>query len=193
MKKYLFVVFAIVCTAFMGLHAQVTIKPAVGINLTDWSKDDASGNYTAKTGFQLGGTVSFGKKIYIEPGLFYVRKSTQYSKEGSSINDVKYDISGIRIPVTVGVNLLGNAKSAVGLRALGGVSAFLLTSTKDQDKEFFKSVAWGVHAGVGLDITIVFVEASYEWSLSNLQKDVSTIDVGKTRSLFVNAGVRIPI
>lgn len=184
----------LLCSMCLPGKAQVTIKPAAGINLTDFSKAPSTGKYKSKVGYQLGGSVAFGKKVYIEPGLFYVRKSTEYVHEGSGQNqDIKYDISGIRIPVSVGFNLVGNEKSLIGLRAFGGGSAFLLTHIKDLDKDDFKSASWGVFAGAGLDITIVFVEAKYEWSLTNVQKDVNQIEIGKSRSLFVNAGVRIPL
>ena len=55
----------------------------------------------------------------------------------------------------------------------------------------FKTASWGVFAGAGLNVSVLFVEVSHEWSLTNIQKDVSQIDIGKTRSLFAQVGVRI--
>ena len=138
----------------------MTIKPALGINLTDFSKDPATGKFKAKAGYQLGGTIAFGKNTYIEPGLFWVKKSTEYITEDTNEEDITFDISGIRIPVSIGANLIGNEKSLIGLRVFGGASAFLLTSIKDLDKDDFKTASWGVFAGAGLDFTIVFVELS---------------------------------
>jgi len=179
-----------------GTSAQIAIKPAIGINFTDFSKNP-DGTYKSKTGYQFGGSVAFGKKFYVEPGVFYVKKSTQYTSSNSSSNDVDFNLSGIRIPLTVGYNFLGNEKSIVGLHALGGVSCFILTNTEvkntDISKDDFKNAAWGLYAGAGLDISIVFVDLQYEWSLTNIQKDISQVDVGKTRSFFINAGVRIPL
>jgi hypothetical protein len=34
------------------------------------------------------------------------------------------------------------------------------------------------------------LDLSYEWSLTDLQEDVSNVEVGKTRSFFLNAGFR---
>lgn len=191
--RSLFFLFTGFFFALSAATAQLAIKPALGINLTDFSKDPSTGKYKSQVGYQLGGTVAIGKKVYIEPGFFWVKKSTDYVTENSNQDDIKYDISGIRIPVSVGANLIGNEKSLIGLRIFGGGSAFLLTSVKDLDKDDFKSASWGVFAGAGLDITIVFVEVSHEWSLTNIQKDVSQIDIGKSRSLFIHAGVRIPL
>lgn len=187
-----FLIFCFTMVSEQG-SAQVVIKPSAGINFTDFSKDPNTGKYKARVGYQLGGTVALGKKVYVEPGIFWLKKSTEYISEVSNQNDVKYDISGIRIPVAIGFNLLGNEKSPISLRAFGGASAFLLTSVKDLDKDDFKFASWGLFAGAGLDITIIFAEASYEWSLTNVQKDISQINVGNSRSLFINAGVRIPL
>ncbi|MGN6438774.1 MAG: outer membrane beta-barrel protein [Agriterribacter sp.] len=173
--------------------AQVTIKPAVGINLTDFSKDPSTGKYRSQVGYQFGGSVAIGTKAYIEPGLYWVKKSTEYVTEDTNEDDVKYDISGLRIPVTIGANLLGTEKSLIGLRIFGGASAFLLTDIKNLDKDDFKTASWGVFAGAGLNVSVLFVEVSHEWSLTNIQKDVSQIDIGKTRSLFAQAGVRIAL
>ncbi len=193
--KYILSVFSIIVFSISDTNAQVAIKPTIGVNFTDFSKDPNTGKFKSKVGYQIGGTVAFGKKVYIEPGLFWVKKSTEYVEEGTEPENMKFDISGFRIPVTVGFNLLGNEKSLVGLRAFGGASAFILTNAKAEGltKDDFKNAAFGVFAGAGLDITFVFVEAKYEWSLTNVQKDISQIDIGKSRSVFISAGVRIPL
>lgn len=191
--KYIAGLFSFIICICYSVVAQVTIKPALGINLTDFSKDPSTGKYRAQVGYQFGGTVALGNKVYIEPGLFWVKKSTEYVTEDTNEDDIVYDISGIRIPVSIGANLIGDQKSIVGLRVFGGGSAFLLTSIKDLDKDDFKTASWGVFAGAGLNISILFVEASHEWSLTNIQKDVAQIDIGKSRSLFLQAGIRLPL
>lgn len=173
--------------------AQIAIKPAVGINLTDFSKDPNTGKYKSKVGYQFGGSVAIGKRVYIEPGFYWVKKTTEFVTENTNQQDIRYDISGIRVPVTVGFNLLGSEKSIIALRAFGGASAFMLTNTKNLDKDDLKSASWGVFAGAGLDLSIIFVEAKYEWSLTNITKDISQVDIGKSRSVFVNAGIRIAL
>lgn len=193
MKKYLI---ASICGVFSlaAAKAQVAIKPALGVNVTDFSKSPATGDYKGRVGYQIGGSVAIGKKVYFEPGLFYVKKTTEYVPEGTTnFDDLKYDISGFRVPLTVGFNLVGNSASTFGLRGFGGVSAFFLSDIKNLDKDDFNKASWGTYLGLGVDIAFLFAEASYEWSLTNIQKNVEDIDVGKSRSLFVNAGVRLPI
>jgi hypothetical protein len=192
MKKLLFS-FSAFLFGMMMAQAQLVLKPAVGINFTDMSKDESTGEYKSKVGWQIGGSVMLGeKKFYLEPGIFYVQKSSEFNSSSSSVDDVDFDLSGIRIPVTIGVNL-GDEKSSVKFRIFGGGSAFILTDVKDLDKDDFKDASWGLYAGAGLDIAMFFLDASYEWSLTNISEDVSNIDVGKSRSVFIHAGVRFEL
>ena len=171
-------------------QAQIVIKPAVGINFTDLSKDEG-GEFKAKVGWQIGGSVMFSmKKLYLEPGVFYVQKSTQFNSSSSTVSDVKFDINGIRVPVSIGYNF-GDEKSTVNFRIFGGGSAFILTNTKNIDKDALKNAMWGVHAGAGLDISLFFLDASYEWSLTDVSDDPNSVNVGKNRSIFVQAGIRL--
>jgi len=176
------------------MQAQVVIKPAVGFNATNISKNDETGKFTARPGYQVGGTVQIGNKVYIEPGLFYMRKSTRYSQEGDNLNNVNYNISGIEVPVTLGAHFLGNANSMFNVRGFAGGSAFIMTRIEDLDLKDFNRAQWGVFAGLGVDLAFLFVDAKYQWSLTNLQKeDLTQINVGKWRGLYINAGVRIPL
>lgn len=191
MKSLLLSIFAVLTVSF--LSAQTTIKPGVGLNFTDFSKDPVGGEFKAKTGWQIGGSVAFGKKFYFEPGIFYVGKSTEFSDPtlGGSYEETA-DINGIRIPLAVGANLIGNEKTLVSLRGFGGLSGFFLTGVSDNlDKDDFESANFGIFAGAGLDIWKLYLDLSYEWSLTNVGKDVNNIDVGKSRSLFITAGLRI--
>lgn len=179
--------------AYCGLQAQMTIKPAVGVNFTDFSKDPESGEIKSRVGYQVGGSVAFGKKFYLEPGIFWTSKSTKVVSDFD--DEIKGEINGIRIPVAIGIRLLGSDSAGTGgLRIFGGGSAFFLTGTGgDFDKDEFEKAFWGVFAGVGIDFWKLFLDASYEWSLTNVQKDVQDVDVGKSRSIFINAGIRITL
>lgn len=168
--------------------AQATIKPHVGVNFTDVSLNADNTSASGKAGVLAGLSVAFGKKFYIEPGLQYVAKSTTYTSTQSPNLDQDYSLKGFRIPVAVGLNLLGNEKSLVTLHGFGGLSAFFVTS---DDYAFdINKTNWGVFAGAGVDIWKLFVDMSYEWSLSELSSNVNNIEVGKTRSLYINAGFR---
>lgn len=190
MKKIL--LFMAACGLVTVLHAQVTFKPGAGINVTDFSKDVQSGESKGKIGWQLGGSFVFGNKVYFEPGLFYVGKSTEVRSDLPDADEFKANIKGFRVPVAVGINLIGKEQSTVAVRAFGGASGFFITSVGDDiDEDEINKTNWGVFAGAGLDFSIIFVEAAYEWSVTNVQKDVSLVDVGKSRSFYVTAGLRL--
>lgn len=177
-------------TALNGVRAQVTLKPTVGINFTDLKIDGKEAS--AKPGFLIGLSAEFGKKIFFEPGIHYVVKSSEISSTTPSSTDFKTELSGIRIPLRVGVNLLGNQASTFTLHGFGGVSGFFVTSVSDGiNKDDINSPSWGVFAGAGVDIWKFFVDLSYEWSLTDISKDNISAQLGKTNSLFINAGLRL--
>ncbi len=191
MKAILVSLVALFSVSF--LSAQTTIKPGIGMNFTDFSQTPAGTELKAKVGYQIGGSVAFGKKFYIEPGLFYVGKSTEFSSTNTSFpGEEDLQISGLRIPVAVGLNILGNEKSTISLRGFGGLSGFFVTNVSDDiNEDEIEKTNFGVFAGAGLDFWKLYLDLSYEWSLTNVQKDVSAIDFGKSRSLFITAGLRI--
>jgi Outer membrane protein beta-barrel domain len=196
MKYPIMIVF--LCSVSTAVLSQnIVLKPTIGINISDFSKTPPEGKVSGQLGWQVGGSIVFGKKFYLEPGLFYAQKSSKYSVVDNSnpSNDINqtFDITGIRIPVSIGYNLIGNSAGAFNIRAFGGGSAFIVTNVSGGDKSAYSSPTWGVFAGAGVDFLIFFVDLKYEWSLTNIQKDISQIDLGKSRSFFANAGVKLPL
>ena len=183
--------FAVISLAISGtVAAQTTIKPHVGVNLTDVTINSGAGSASGQAGVLAGLSVAFGKKLYFEPGLQYVSKSTEYTNtQDPDFDNQKFSLKGFRVPVAVGINFLGNEKSLVTFHGFGGLSAFFITD--DNYSVDINKTNWGVFAGAGVDFWKLFVDASYEWSLSSLTTDVNSIDVGKTRSIYINAGFRI--
>ena len=189
MKKTLFTtLFAVI---FIAANAQ-TIKPGVGLNFANVSNVEdvtADGN----TGWQVGASIAFGNKFYFEPGIFFQSKSADFESDNiNDFNDFEAQFSGFRVPVAVGLNVLGNDDSTVALRIFGGGSGYFITDTSDdlRDDDINKT-QWGVFAGAGLDFWILFLDVSYEWSVTNLEDNISQVNLGKTNGLFATAGLRI--
>lgn len=190
MKNLLVVI--LLCIGLSQVSYSQTIKPGVGLNFTD-IVGNGDGSASGRTGWQFGASAIFGKKIYVEPGIFYQSKSADFSSS-DQLNDpdLNADFRGIRIPLSFGYHLIGNSESTVSIRAFGGPSGFFVTDTgEDFDKNDISSPAWGVFAGAGLDLWILFVDVSYEWSVTDIQTSFTNIDFGKTNGLFANAGIRI--
>ncbi|MCH6198131.1 outer membrane beta-barrel protein [Aquiflexum sp. LQ15W] len=182
----LFILLATVGSAF----AQSSFKPGAGLNFTGitGTGDDVKG----KMGWQVGASVELGNKFYIEPGIFYTTRnaeSTTINDGVSSLSDAQF--RGFRVPVAVGYNILGNTNSSFAFRVFGGGSAFILSSVSDGYAiSDFNNPEWGVFAGLGADISIIFIDLSYQWSLTNVQKNIPGIDLGRTNGVFLTAGFR---
>lgn len=89
---------------------------------------------------------------------------------------------------------LGKENGIIGLRALEGGSIFLITSVdaEGSTKDDFTSPTYGVFFGLGADISMFFLDVKYEWSLSDVSS-VTSFDVGNSKAIFINGGVRISI
>ena len=172
-------------------HA-LELKPAVGLTFSDVSKDPVTGSAKAKAGWQAGGTILLGEGLYFEGGLFYARKSTDITATSASGAIDVSGITGLRIPAMVGFHLLGSPSDFLALRAFGGGSMFIVTSVDAVGvaKSDFESPSYGVFAGVGVDVAFLFADLKYEWSLTDVSK-LSTIDVGSSRSVYLNVGLKL--
>jgi hypothetical protein len=190
-KAFLLLMFLLLASSVS--IAQLELKPAAGININSFSKDPQTGTISGRVGWQLGGTVSAGDSWYFEGGMFWSYKSNDF-QDAITKFEAKTEISGLRIPVMVGYHLLGKEAGLAGLRAFGGVSAFVVTSVDAPGltKDDFTSPTFGVFAGAGLDILFLFLDLKYEWSLSDVTS-VTSFDVGKSRGLFVNLGTRVSL
>jgi len=174
------------------LKAQLEIKPTGGINFSRLSDDPEGYSQSARVGYQFGGSVQLGKKFYLEPGIFWVKMGSELT--GDTINtSYKTDISAIRIPVFAGYQLIGGDKENLfGLRVFGGPTLSWITKIQNDgtklNKDDFNNLLWGVDAGVGIDIWLVFIDAGYEWGLNQVFKDDP--NKAKNKAFWINLGMR---
>jgi hypothetical protein len=174
------------------LASALELKPAVGLTFTDVTKDPVTGTSSGKAGWQLGGTLVWGEKLYFEAGAFYAQKGVDATSTAPSNPFQIKGISGVRIPALVGVRLLGGDQQALGVRAFGGGSAFIVTGVDATglSKSDFESPTYGAFLGAGVDFLMLFADLQYEWGLTDVSS-LSTIDVGSSRSIFLNVGIRL--
>ena len=174
-------------------YAQLEIKPAIGINATSFSEDPSNGETSANVGWQLGGTIAIGDKFYGEGGIFWTYRSNEYKSDADTIT-FNTEMSGIHIPVMAGYHLLGKGTGFIGLRVFGGASVLILTQVDalELTVDDFNKANWGVFLGAGIDVSILFLDVKYEWSLTDVSS-VTSFNVGKAKTLFVTAGVRLSI
>lgn len=175
-----------------GLAGAFELKPAVGLTYTDITKDPATGTSSAKPGWQVGATLITGERLYLEAGAFYATKGIDATSTAPSNPFDITGVSGFRIPAMVGLRLLGGEPGALDIRAFGGASAFIVTSVEATglSKSDFESPTYGAFLGAGVDFLMLFADLQYEWGLTDVS-ELSTIDIGSSRSLFLNVGLRL--
>ena len=193
MKKAYLILFMILGSALM-LQAQIELKPTFGVNLSRLSNEPESFNQSARIGYQFGGSVQIGKKLYVEPGIYWLKMGSEMVHANQSELNFKTDINGIRIPVFVGYQIIGGDKENIfGLRVFGGPSGSWITKVSandnDLEKEDFNNFLWGVDVGAGVDVWLLFLDIGHEWGLNDVFKDDP--NNAKNHAWWWNLGVRI--
>ena len=192
--KVFFLCFAALVGFASMSYGQITIKPGIGMNVTNWSKEPGQSSVDGNLGWQVGGSIAMGNKLYFEPGLFYMEQSTEVTTiDAQTSTNFKFDnkISSLRIPVNIGYSILGNEGGLASVHIFGGPTASIVTSTDGDDflsKDDFKDINWGIQAGAGVNIAMLYLDASYEWGLNEFLKDMD--EKVKLRGFFVTAGIR---
>ncbi|GAB3662409.1 hypothetical protein GCM10028791_37440 [Echinicola sediminis] len=193
MKRQLLIILVALLVT-VSTYGQARIKPAIGLTVSNVTQDPATGESQAQVGYQLGASFPIGSIFYVEPGLFFVKKSIGFTSSSASSEDIDLNMHGLRIPLVLGHHLIGTNDSFFALRIFGGGSSFILSGVKTEgaDKDDFKSPSWGMFVGTGANISFLFVDIKYEWSVTDAS-DLENFDVGKTKSFFANAGIRLEL
>lgn len=192
MKKTAITLILLISFAITGL-SQMVIKPGIGLNFTSMSNDPQSYETTGRLGWQLGGTVTFGDQFYFEPGIFWVKNNWELQDATVQGTSFKNDISSLRIPAFVGINVIGDATDDRNFHIFGGPAAQIVTkvntgSTGLSTDDFSKFI-WGMNLGAGISIGKIFIDAGYEWGLTNIYKnDPNNV---QSRGFWLNAGLRL--
>jgi len=202
MKKILTVTVLAFLICF-NAEAQVEVKPTVGINLSNVNSTPSGTKTSAKMGYQFGGSLMFGDRLYLSPGIFYYQQVTQYVIEGSNnsttliTSDEK--IAGVKIPVLLGYRLLDPVNDPlVNFRLFAGPSILFNTSNKfseglTNDDVNWKKNSWGAQVGAGIDVAFLFAEVGYEFGLSSKYEGDSASENFKDikhNTFVVNVGLR---
>lgn len=187
-------------------NAQFEIKPTAGINLSNVSSTPSGTKTEAKIGYQFGGSVMFGNRIYLSPGIYYFQQVTQYviSNPNGSTTAITSDekIAGVKIPLLVGFKLIDpETDPLINFRIFAGPSVNFNTKNKfsdgfGSDEIKWKKNTWGAQVGAGIDVAFLFIEAGYEFGLSSTYKGDSAYENFKDtkhNTFVVNVGARFVI
>jgi hypothetical protein len=124
-------IFSFALTVFMlcslsTLNAQFSLKPYVGVNSSNLTKDLQDEEFKSGIGYQFGVDLLIGRRIYIQPGLYY-----EFSKVGvkgpNDFPDLK--ISRLNLPVFLGFKMFEeDIDKFFDIRIFTGPSASFVTN-----------------------------------------------------------------
>ena len=205
MQKLITATFVALLIGFSA-KAQLEIKPTAGINLSNVSTTPSGTKTSAKMGYQFGGSIMFGSRLYLSPGIYYFQQVTQYvisNPDGSTTartSDEK--IAGVKIPILVGFKFIDpDTDPTVNFRVFAGPSVNFNTTNKfshgfGSDPIKWKKNTWGAQIGAGVDVSFFFVEAGYEFGLSSTYEgDAASQNFKdiKHNTFVLNVGARFVI
>ena len=172
-------------------QAQVALRPYVGANSSKLTENLDTATFKNQVGFQIGADLQIGNKFYVQPGVQL--EFRQNTIDPRVDDDQKLNRSMLRIPVVVGYSF-GEVDGDFAFRVFTGPNAAINLSSKTDDdsiieKDDIKSAIFGWNAGLGVDISIIFIDLGYEFGLSEVFENVD----GAVRNnlFYANAGVRI--
>ena len=162
-----------------------------GITFNKLSMNSEVLNPTTATGWNLGVSYRRGRFFYWEIGAVY--DDAVYSLRDStmgSLFDGVFSVRSIEVPITGGINFLSFASRIVGLRVFLGATPGFRVAVGDNNpnvsKDNVNSFNINGHAGVGVDVAFVFVEAGYKYGFLNTLEDIKS----NPNQVFVKLGFR---
>lgn len=198
MKKI--IIFGTLLFLTIGAYSQAEFRPFVGAHFSNVSKTPDQTTTQAKLGGAIGAGLMFGNQLYFFPSISYFSRSTQFSFKGNVNVTADQKISGVSIPLLVGFKFADSStKPFLNGRIFAGPSMLFMTQQKFTNTGIEESVnwnttQWGAHVGAGIDLSIFFADAGYEFGLSKTNKSKvsgSTFKDIKNNTFYIQAGVRL--
>ena len=200
MKKNIIISLILLLTITAG-YSQLELKPAIGMTVASFDSDplfEMQGDSlvtSGKVGYQFGASLAIGRKLFVEPGVFYTRLNQEMNPAYTDSANFNYNAGFIRIPVNFGFQFIGSTTSFAGLRIFIGPSLLIPTKVSENSypivKQDVTSPQFDISVGAGLNIWFLFLDVSYGWGLTPQYVD-DPIEA-KMQSLYVNLGFRFKL
>jgi hypothetical protein len=195
--KNTILVFSLVLLGAVAMKAQFAIRPSVGVNSTVLTGDFKDQAWRSALGHQLGIDFQLGSKFYFQPGMHWESLHGYVNNTQTGV-ELDFNSSHIRVPVTLGCRLF-NSFDLVNVRFFGGLDASyklkedsgLLHFSTDQ--KGLRGARFGYHAGMGLDLLFLFVDAGYRWSAGRFFGMDSHPNGARMDVFYAQAGLRIKL
>jgi hypothetical protein len=200
MKKNIIFTLLLLLAATAGF-SQLDLKPSIGMTVAKFDSNpvfeaqDDSLATNGKVGYQVGASLAIGRKLYVEPGVFYTRLTQDMNPTNIEKTDFTYSAGFVRIPVNFGFQFIGSTTSFAGLKIFLGPSVLIPVGIKENDypvtKEDVTSPQFDIAAGAGINVWFIFLDISYGWGFT--PQFVDDPIEAKMQSLYVNLGFRFKL
>ena len=149
------------------------IGPKIGYNTRNFTTDLSTIKSDPDGAFQFGAFARIGKKIYIQPEVYYVTKGGKVSFQG---NPVQIKLNSVTVPLLVGYRLFN--VGIINLRIMAGPAISMIThKTLSVDnlpdfpvktKDDIKNSMWSFQFGGGVDVLNFTLDLRYEMGIDNI-------------------------
>jgi len=193
MKKIIFILLFCLPLFFSAetTFGQLNLGVKVGYNASKLSSDIDSVKTSFKSGFQFGAFVRIGKKLYVQPELYYTTQGGVFTSNTQNWKQT-VKIGSMDVPVLIGYKLIDT--KLVNLRILAGPAASFVVNKSianggtdpapitDGD---LKSVNWSIQAGAGVDVWMLTLDIRYQIGLNKLVNEVQNWQFNSTNNVWV--------
>ncbi len=160
------------------------------------SEDNIVSNSTE--GFNLGFSYKRGRFFYYEVGARYNYRAfsvSGVSDESNSTAESNFSVSTLDLPITGGINITSFADRLIGLRVfVSAIPSFLVSQDIDElplEKDDINNFMLYGQGGIGIDITVFFIEIGYNYGFSNLINDIDSESItSNPGQAYLNIGFR---
>jgi len=194
MKKI--VIIALFLLAALQNYGQFDLGLKVGYATSKLSTDIDNITEDIKHNFQVGAFARIGKRLYVQPELYYATSGGTLSLSGSNEEEhIKFN--NLCIPVMLGFRIINGEK--INLRIMAGPTANFIVSKQFSGDEVietledsdFKSIAWGMDVGAGVDLWFLAIDVRYEWGLNDIYNPPVNDETMKSNVFIVSLGFKI--
>lgn len=194
MKKILFVIVLVSAGLLFTVRSSgqlVSLGVKVGYNASKLSTDIDSVKSSFKSGFQFGAYVRIGKKLYLQPELYYTTQGGVFTSNTQNWKQ-NIKIGSLDVPVLVGYKIINT--DFLNLRILAGpVASFVVNKSISDDGTSLgpvtsgdlNSVNWALDVGAGVDVWRFTFDLRYQIGLNQLVKEVQNWTFDSRNNVWV--------
>lgn len=157
---------------------KVHIGAFIGPNISTHAVKGSEFNSSNRFGWQLGGLLRYGHRVYLQSGLTYFSMNSRLStltpvfqpNDPGEISD-RVNVRYLQLPLLAGVRFFQQERRDLGLRLQAGPAVSMLMGVKDNELQLssndYENLWFGAQAGLGMDVWFFTLDLGYQWGLGN--------------------------